>query len=303
MMQEYRDIQGLLEGIRYLAKIEDCLIRKFSLETIVHSPKLTKLLENPGSYLAMKVGLPMDTSIEELTEKTEHELMSRRVLITTIGANLRSIYQIWVLIGLLMKLGTSLVYPTDSRLLLGVRASSGKKGPVAIIQTRKQNKIAFFLDTVIPSSKSSQAPARRLRPDIVLLVLERVTDNVYDMLSDTCLGAADILAVIECKESKSWPWTKKQIYDPFSNKPRKIDVTHLQMVKYYSMIYNARAFFVISRLDSPKRALDFLSTEKITILDKVGFDVGKLQPAVQRIKEAISNPWQATLSGVLLRLM
>ena len=98
------------------------------------------------------------------------------------------------------------------------------------------------------------------------------SNNICQHLYLPSNESLQLLALIECKESKVWPWTKKKIYDPYQTIKEKIEVTHLEMLLLYEQLYQSPALFLVSKERTPKKAVDIIQKTKIVLLDEVGFD-------------------------------
>jgi len=282
---QYHDyISGLKTAIEELKKIESTFKEQYSINSIRYSPKLVSISQNPLEYLGEKLEIPSCTSVDQLKSKVKGNRRLKSVLTTTISANIRSIYEAWVLLSLMVEMDGKITYPTNGKLYL-TQNSDLKNDYVAIMEMDGNQKIAFFLEGTISSKNNVNPHSGGLRPDIVLVRLEKDLYGSGDLQYDISFSFEDILSIIECKESTSWPWTTKRIYNPLKDTREKIKVTHLEMLKYYSEIFEPSHFFVVSKLSSPARAVNEISNEDIKLLDEVNFNRNRLSDLVKEIKK------------------
>ena len=143
---------------------------------------------------------------------------------TSLKTNIRSIYQSWVYVNILILLsqyGGTMIYPELRYLILGRsgKQKSGEIPPNAVIYLDGKGYLSFFLEAPRPISWEDSGDLRKiwtlytaLRPDI--LVYTRKILNIVDLKSNPPIIRPDI--IIECKELEDWYKRGREVRGPFA---------------------------------------------------------------------------------------
>ncbi len=264
----------VLQSLAIYLELEKIIQTKFSISTIYHSKLFSKFILSPIEYLAEKIECK-SASIKHIQKEITVNKKSLRVLNTSLSAQLRNIYEAWVFLGLLYSLADEMIYPNNLLQSLELHRSNSAD-PTVVINLNNNKRLALFLDTPLPYNNSPNKQQPRSRPDIGIYLLRQPKAN-FSLFKNLKL-----IALIECKESIIWPWTKKIIYNPF-NQMEKVEVTHLQMLLTYEKLYTPPLLFLISRMKTPAKALTILNSTKIHVLDSVGFNFNSLLEISEKI--------------------
>lgn len=281
-------IKDLVKGIESLRKIENKAIKKYGLYAIRHTKQFDDLLSDPIAYFAKKTGLECCTTVEELRKRLETDIRYQRIVSTSIGAQLRNLYEAWVFMGILQNLACTIVEPRDLTKTLVLRPITISNSATVVAEIKNGMYLAFFLDTPLPYQNTRIGQKYRSRPDIGIYLLESM-QNPQEHCYIPTSSRLKLLALVECKESTVWPWTKKKIIDPFNESKEKIEVTHLQMLLFYEKLYSPPLLFLVSRKRTPERAHKVLSESDIEVYDEVGFNEEVLKKLASRIRKEIAG--------------
>ena len=224
----------------------------YNLDSVIYSEKLLDFLKALSSHSS----LPLDNG--------QH---SEQAIRMSIVANLRSLYQAWVFLVVMEKLGTCLLHPRDGVLYLSKAGAKSANEPNCILETKKRTALSLFLDKAFPVSKilghKDFGRESFLRPDILGFVSPRKAQHSRSKRPHL---------LVECKESRIWHRTRKEIYNPLTLDGRKIVVTHLEMLGLYYQIFKPRFSLLVSMLTTPSDVARGLESRGIKVLNTVGFD-------------------------------
>ncbi|MFP4458388.1 MAG: hypothetical protein ACLFSQ_02230 [Candidatus Zixiibacteriota bacterium] len=281
-------IVDLKEDISALKQIEKEILKKYSFGNIHYSLLFDAFLSDPVEYFSRKVGLEKNTSLPKLTKAIKNDTNKQRILSTSISSQLRNLYEAWVFGGILKNLASSIIEPRDlfGTLKLNGITSSSSASIIAGIESK--NKLAIFLDTPLPPKDYVSGEKYRSRPDLGIYLVKSFEGAQRDKFSPTS-NYLQLIALIECKESTVWPWTKKKIINPLNPIPEKIEVSHLEMLMYYEKLYTPPLFFLLSRVQTPKKALNTIKETNIRFFDSIGYNETVLEKVSDEIRSIVNN--------------
>jgi len=279
-------IKDLEKGVDSLRKIENKAIRKYGLNAIRHTKLFDDFLSDPISYFGKKKGVEYYTTVGELKKRLETDSRYQKIISTSISAQLRNLYEAWVFMGILQNLACTIVEPRDLTKTLVLRPITISNSATVVAEIENGLYLAFFLDTPLPYKNTRRGQKYRSRPDIGIYLLESMQKPQEHLYLPTS-SRLKLLALVECKESIVWPWTKKKIIDPFHESKEKIEVSHLQMLLFYEKLYAPPLLSLVSRQRTPYRAHKVLSETGIVVYDAVGFNEEVLKKLASRIKKEI----------------
>lgn len=284
ILSRVRDIEKCVESLR---KIERKAMRKFGFNEIRHTKRFNDFLIEPIAYFGKKAGIESNATVDGLKIRLETDNHLQRIVSTSIGAQLRNLYEAWVSIGLLYYIARNIVEPRNLLFSLTLRPITVSKSATVVAEIENGMYLAFFLDTPLPYNNTKRGQEYRSRPDIGIYLLKSM-DRVQEHLYLPTSNRLKLLALVECKESTIWPSTKKKILDPYQKSRDKIEVSHLQMLLLYEELYAPPLFFLVSRERTPDRAHEVLSKTGIHVYDEVGFDEKILKKMASQIINAIT---------------
>jgi len=217
------DIKLAEEWRNILLNLASKFKKTFGLLDIVFSKELSSFLKDPKHHLKKKIFLYVHdllrgkVSFEEFAEKAYPAIM------TSLRTNMRTIYQDWVFLAILLKLherGFRLVYPELGVLSLE-RHSKQKLGyipPNAVLRCGFTS-ISFFIEAPRPISWEDTQDLSRiwslytaLRPD--MLVYGDAIFNIVDLERSPPIVRPHV--IIECKELPDWYTRVRYIRGPLA---------------------------------------------------------------------------------------
>ncbi|MEM4559563.1 MAG: hypothetical protein QXD80_00550 [Acidilobaceae archaeon] len=157
-------------------------------------------------------------SFEDYIEK------SRQAVTTSFNTNIRSLYQYWILLGVIYNLGLEgahLVYPEHGYIMLdrSGRQKTGSIPPNIILKINGRGELSFFIEAPRPLGWEDTRDLSRVwklyvifRPDI-LVYSGRVLD-IVDLRGDIPVIRPDI--IIECKEQPDWYIRSRYLKGPIA---------------------------------------------------------------------------------------
>ncbi len=214
LAEEWRDI---------LLDIASKVKRMFGLLDIIFSKELSSFLKDPKHHLKKKIFLYVHDllrgriSFEEFAEKAYPAIM------TSLRTNMRTMYQDWIFLALLLKLyerGFRIVYPELGVLSLE-RHSKQKLGyiPPNVVLRCGVYSVSLFIEAPRPISWEDTQDLSRiwnlytaLRPD--MLVYGDALYNIVDLDRSPPIVRPHI--IIECKELPDWYLRVRYIRGPLA---------------------------------------------------------------------------------------
>lgn len=283
----FQRINDLINSIEALKKMESKIVKKYKFHAIQHTRKLDELLNDPINYFAKKTGLKFCSNIEDLQSRLALDTRYQRIVSTSVSAQLRNVYEAWVFMGILQNFLCTNIEPANLTNTLVLRSMTISNSATIVAEIENGIHLAFFLDTPLPYQHTKIDQKYRSRPDIGIYLLDSLQNPQAHHYIPTS-SHFKLLALVECKESTVWPWTKKTIIDPFNETKTKIEVNHLQMLLFYEKLYSPPLLFLISRKKTPIRALEILSESNIKVYDNVGFNEQTLKNLSYQIQKEIN---------------
>ena len=187
-------------------------------------------VDDPEKHLMKKIVFYLYDLLRDKMSLDEFIQTAGAAVRTSLKTNIRSIYQSWVYVNILILLsqyGGTMIYPELRYLILGRsgKQKSGEIPPNAVIYLDGKGYLSFFLEAPRPISWEDSGDLRKiwtlytaLRPDI--LVYTRKILNIVDLKSNPPIIRPDI--IIECKELEDWYKRGREVRGPFA-KPLSVE--------------------------------------------------------------------------------
>ncbi len=212
------------DWIARLKHVEEQVMRLYSASAITYSRELRSFLEDPKRHLEKKLFIYTHDFIRGRISAEEYARKSLMAINTSLRTNLRTIYQDWGFLALLLKVyreGTRIIYPEHKIISL---ERSGRQRlrwipPNIVIDVPGYGSASFFMEVPRPLAWGDTSDLSRvwslytaLRPDMMVFG-GRVYD-VLDMDSNPPIKRPDI--IIEFKELPDWYRRKRIVKGPLA---------------------------------------------------------------------------------------
>lgn len=213
----YKWVRMLLDAVEELKKIT-------GIHQIMFSRELRSFIEDVEAHLKKKIFIYTHDLLRGKLSIEEYQRKAGAAIRTSFRTNLRTIYQDWVLLNILIKLvkhGGVIVYPENKYLSLE-RMGKQKVGiipPNTITYNPGKGYLSFFLEAPRPIGWEDTNDLARtwklytaLRPDIMIYG-GRIL-NILNLGSNPPIRRPNI--IIECKELEDWYLRVRDIRGPLA---------------------------------------------------------------------------------------
>ena len=212
------------DWIARLKEVEEQVIRLYGATAITYSRELRSFLEDPKRHLEKKLFIYTHDFIRRRISAEEYARKSLMAINTSLRTNLRTIYQDWGFLSLLLGVyreGTRIIYPEHKIISL---ERSGKQRlhwmpPNIVIDVPGYGSASFFMEVPRPLAWGDTGDLSRvwslytaLRPDMMVF-----GGRVYDALNmdnNPPIKKPDI--IIEFKELPDWYLRKRTVKGPLA---------------------------------------------------------------------------------------
>jgi hypothetical protein len=225
VLQYYGD--ELEEARMWIARFLDVMEKARSVvgaKSVLLSKELRSFVQNPLHHLMKKLFIYTHDLAKGKYSVEEYERIALSAIRTSLRTNLRSIYENWVLLGLVVALSRyplRLFYPEHGALLLerNGRQRSGEIPPNFAVHVISRGILSFFLEAPRPIGWGDTRDLSRawrlyvaLRPDI--MVYSGFLESIIDLGNDPPIKRPEV--IIEVKELSDWFTRVREVRGPFA---------------------------------------------------------------------------------------
>ena len=217
-------IREAKEWIKIFSKTIEEVIKVYGFTTVLYSKEFGSFIKDPWLHLRKKLFIYTHDLKRGRLSKEEYARKSLAAIRTSLRTNLRTLYQNWVFLSILMKLyepGTLVIYPEHKVLSL---ERSGKQKlrwipPNIVIDVPSIGSLSFYIEAPRPIAWEDTSDLKQawslytaLRPDMMVYG-GRVMD-ITDLSSSPPVKKPDI--IIECKELIDWYQRIRDVRGPLA---------------------------------------------------------------------------------------
>ena len=217
-------IREAYEWIDRLKYVEEKVVKLYGASAVTYSRELKSFLDDPRRHLEKKLFIYTHDFIRGRISAEEYARKSLMAVNTSLRTNLRTIYQDWGFLALLLKVyreGTRIIYP-EHRIISLERSGRQKLRwipPNLVIDIPGYGSTSLFMEVPRPLAWGDTGDLSRiwslytaLRPDMMVYG-GRVYD-VLDLESNPPIKKPDI--IIEFKELPDWYVRKRIVKGPLA---------------------------------------------------------------------------------------
>ncbi len=221
-------LDGLLdvadEWVRILLETSSRLVGLYGFKTILYSREFKSFVINPRRHLAKKLFIYTHDYMRGRIGLEEYAAKSMMAMNTSLRTNLRTLYQNWAIMALLIKMyreGSTIVFPEHMVLSL---ERSGKQRlrwipPNLIVDYPGYGSLSFFIEAPRPLAWGDSGDLSKiwglytaLRPDMMVY-----GGRVFDMLEpDRSPPIKKPDVIIEFKELPDWYRRRRDVKGPLA---------------------------------------------------------------------------------------
>lgn len=294
----------------------EVLKEKLGVKGWIFSREMKSFLDDPKRHLVKKLFLYFHDLVRGRITAEEFKIKGRQAINSSLGSNLRSIYQIWGLASILSMLadkGFNISYPEHKFLNFdrGGKQKSGIIPPNVVVEDVLGRSFSFFLEAPRPISWEDGGDLEKvwklystLRPD--MLIYRGFYMNIVDLDNEIPIKRPNI--IVEFKELDDW-WKRwrylkeykpltgnewrarwiKGLYDGLADilgvKPQSQPqfqeanekrIKEYKIIELYKKIYSPDLAVLISRVGIDDNVKTELISDGVLVLDQVDFDENKM---------------------------
>jgi len=219
------EIEEATAWIRRFREAVDEVVAATGARTVLLSKELRSFVQDPLHHLMKKIFIYTHDLAKGRYSVEEYEKIAIAAIRTSLRTNLRSIYENWVLLGIVLGMGDyplRLFYPEHGALLLerSGRQRSGEIPPNFALHILSRGMLTFYLEAPRPVGWGDSRDLARawrlyvaLRPDI--MVYGGFVRNIVSLGSDPPIRRPDV--IVEVKELSDWYMRVREVRGPFAH--------------------------------------------------------------------------------------
>lgn len=318
-IKRYRD------WIENFQKTMETAKEKLGIKDFILSKEMRSFLEDPRRHLVKKLFLYFHDLIRGNMSPEEFVTKGRQAINSSFGSNLRSIYQLWGLLSLMLLLyerGFRIAYPEHKVINLD-RMGMQKAGsipPNVIMEDVLGRSFSFFIEAPRPIGWEDGSDLERvwklystLRPD--MLIYKGFVTDIVDLSGDIPIKRPNY--IVEFKELDEWwkRWRYLKGYKPFTvnewrarwikglyeglaevlgKKPEDLPkfeegevkrIKEYKIIELYINVYHPDLGVLVSRTEVGDEVKKEL--KNVMVIDNVRFESEKLEPLMEEMTSGI----------------
>ena len=215
------------EWIAQLEAVSKSVAKRLAARGILMPKEMRSFIEDPTRHLAKKLFIYAHDVVRGRIGIEDFERTALAAARTSLRTNLRSIYEAWVLLAILLLLSeeqdVDIVYPEHRFILIERtgRQRGGRIPPNIVLRLGSHGLLTFYLEAPRPISWGDSGDLARawklyiaLRPDI--MVYGGLVENIVRLDSDPPIELPDF--IIEVKELEDWYKRSREVRGPFARR-------------------------------------------------------------------------------------